>query len=121
MIQSKASDKTTKKTARRTKPPKPEWVGFLPSSTPFHKMVHGCFANAGFIDIRIGINRDYSMATFWLKHVAHPSLCSRKQAHAALYRLLCAGGVNPKHKTLAVAVDGDSICGAFTPPQYVIA
>lgn len=121
MIQFKASGKATEKPARRTKPPKPEWIGFLPSSTSYHKKIHGCFAKAGFNSIRIGINRDYSMATFWLKQRAHPPLRNRKQAKAALYRLLRAGGVNLAAETLTVVAEGDSICGAFMPPQCVVA
>jgi hypothetical protein len=117
MIRSKATGKAAKQPARRTQPPKPKCIGFMPSGAPFPKQVHGCFAKAGFTSIRVGINRDWSLVTFWLKQGAHPSFRGRKQTHAALYRLLCAGGVNPKHKTLAVAVDGDSICGAFMPMQ----
>jgi hypothetical protein len=121
MIQSKASGEATQKPARRPKPPKSKWVGFLPSSAPFHKMVHGCFTKAGFNGIRVGINKDYSLATFWLKRGAHLPFRGRKQAKAALFRLLRAEGVNLEAETLAVAMEGDSICGAFIPPQCVIA
>jgi len=98
-----------------TTSPKPIRIGFLPSSAPFHQKVHGCFAKAGFAGIRIGINKDLSMVTFWLKQGAHPPFRSQKQAHASVQRLLRAGGVNPKHKSLTVALDGNSICGAFMP------
>lgn len=99
----------------KSKPPKPEWIGFLPGSAPFHRRVHGCFVEAGFVSIRVGINADFSLTTFWLEQGTHPPFRSRKQARATLFRLLRTGGVDFEAETLVVALDGNSICGAFMP------
>ncbi len=99
--------------------PKPEWIGFLPDNDPFHQQVHTCLQNVGFASVRVKINKDLSMATFWLKKGAHSSFSTQTQAHAALFRLFRAEGVAVKKDDLVVEVEesGDWR-GAFTPPQH---
>ncbi len=123
MTRSTSPVKTRKITTRRSKAstlPKPEWIGYLPDEDPFHQQVLGCFASAGFAPVWIGINRDLSTATFRLRQGTCPPFSSRKQAYAALLHLLRSGDVKVRPNDLVVDVEGDSITGAFTPPQHRI-
>lgn len=120
MEMSRVNVMTKTRTAGRSNPPKPQAIGYLPATAPFHRQVQGCFSKAGFTGVRVGINRDFSLATFWLKQGEYPTFRDRRQAHAALFRLLRTGGVKVKRRDLAVDVYASGIEGAFTPPQHKI-
>ena len=101
--------------------PKIEFIGSLPDDDPLNQQVRRCFTEAGFTDIRLELNADRSMLSFLLKRGTHAVFRNRKQAHAAILRLLLDAGLELNPQDLAVWVDGDAIDGAFTPyppPEY---
>ncbi len=98
--------------------PKLEWIGFLPASDPFNRKVRRCFRKAGFRRIKLELNKDRSMMTFWLGRETHPALKRSRQTHSMLRRLLREVGINLSPDEISVSFRGDTIFGAFTPPDW---
>lgn len=98
--------------------PQLKWIGFLPASDPFNRKVRRCFKKAGFKRIKLELNKDRSMMTFWLGREAHPTLRTSRQTHAMLRRLLRDAGIELAHDDMSVSFRGDTIFGAFTPPGW---
>jgi hypothetical protein len=98
-------------------PPKPKRIGLLPADDPFNEQVRRCFSEADFVDIQLWSNRDWSMVTFKMRRGTHAALGNDQEAHAALRRILQAGGVDIAAHDLCVSMDGDALDGAFVPPQ----
>jgi hypothetical protein len=56
--------------------------------------VRNCLLEAGFTGVRVGVNKDFSMVTFWLNHDEHPSLLSEFQAQMAILNALNSAGIS---------------------------
>ncbi|MHC1767360.1 MAG: hypothetical protein AB9869_24295 [Verrucomicrobiia bacterium] len=98
--------------------PEIETIGFLPYSDPFKRKVRRCFRKAGFKRIKLELNKDRSMMTFWLGRATHPALRTSRQAHAMLRRILRAAGISLTLDDMSVSFRGDTLFGAFTPPGW---
>ena len=94
---------------------RPEYVGFLPPSDPYHQRVCLCLLEAGFTGVRVGVNRDYSMVTFWLNNDAHPSLRNESQAQKTILCALDCAGILCELDSLVVDIRDEKVCGAFLP------
>ena len=115
-MKSKPSAKSPTSPAKKSKPIKRESIGSQPTSSPYHKKMHGIFSKAGFDITRLCVNRDYSMTSFWLKSGTHPPFIDETEAHAVLLRLLRSRGVVLNQSdNLMVYFDDGKIIGAFTP------
>ena len=99
--------------------PKLEWTGFLPASDPFNRKVRRCFKKAGFKRIKLELNKDRSMMTFWLGREMHSALKTSRQTHAMLRRILRDAGIDLAHDDMAVSFRGNTISGALTPPDWL--
>lgn len=98
---------------RRCCRPRPQYIGFLPPSNPYHQRVCNCLLEAGFTGVRVGVNKDYSMVTFWLNHDAHSSLTSEFQAHLTILDALDRAGILCEADSLVVDFRAEAVCGAF--------
>jgi hypothetical protein len=74
-----------------------------------------CLLEAGFTGVRVEVNKDYSMVTFWLNHDARPSLRSERQAQEVILRALDVAGILCESDSLVVDFRAEEVCGAFLP------
>jgi hypothetical protein len=65
--------------------------------------------------VRVGVNTDFSMVTFWLNHDEHPSLLSEFQAELAILNALDSAGILCEADSVVVDIRGGKVCGAFLP------
>ena len=99
--------------------PKLETIGSLPYHDPYNRKVRACFKNAGFKFIKLQLNKDRSMMTFWLGREITPPLKTSRQAHALLRRQLREAGINLACDDINVSFRADTIFGAFIPPDFI--
>ncbi len=92
-------------------------IGFLRYHDPYNRKVRACFRRAGFKRIKLQLNKDRSMMTFWLGRETHLALRTSRQTHAMLRRLLSDAGIELAHDDMSASLRGDTICGGFTPPD----
>jgi hypothetical protein len=70
---------------------------------------------AGFTGVRVEVNKDFSMVTFWLNHDEHPSLQSEFQAQQAILDALDSAGILCEADSVVVDIRAETVCGAFLP------
>ena len=95
-----------------------ERIGFLPPSDPWNRKVRACFTKAGFQRVKLELNADRSMLSFWMERGTHPAFKSGRQAHTLMIRLLREAGISLVGDTMSVSLKGDTIDGAFVPPDW---
>src|SRR5690349_16638295 len=93
----------------------PQYIGFLPPNNPYHQRVRNCLLEAGFTGVLVGVNKDFSMVTFWLNHDEHPSLQSEFQAQQAILDALDSAGILCEADSVVVDIRAEKVCGAFLP------
>jgi hypothetical protein len=99
--------------------PKIETIGFLPYHDPYNRKVRACFKKAGFKRIKLELNKDRSLMSFGLGRETNPPLKTSRQAKAMLRRILRDIGIDLAQDEMCVSFRGDTISGAFTPPDWV--
>lgn len=93
----------------------PQYIGFLPPNNPYHQRVRNCLLEAGFTGVLVGVNKDFSMVTFWLNHDEHPSLQSEFQAQQAILDALDSAGILCEADSVVVDIRAEKVCGALLP------